>query len=81
MLFILIPVIWLALAVFVVILCRGAASADAILLASVEQVGPQVTRAMSGDPHSGAQRAWRTHGTRRSGAPWSGRTRETRIRH
>jgi hypothetical protein len=78
MLFILIPLIWLAIATFVVILCRGAASADAMLLTSVEQARARI--ACAADPHRGARRAWHTHGTRRS-APWSGRTRETRIRH
>jgi hypothetical protein len=69
MLFILIPIIWLAIAAFVVILCRGAASADATLLASVEQVGPRVTRGMSDDPHSGARRrTWRAPGARRHDA-------------
>jgi hypothetical protein len=36
MLLLLIPVIWLALAAFVVCLCRGAAQADAMLIANGE---------------------------------------------
>ena len=36
MLLILIPVIWLAVAAFVVLLCRAVADADSVLLASAE---------------------------------------------
>jgi hypothetical protein len=44
MLLILIPVIWLAIAAFVVLLCRGAAAADAVI-ASAERVASRTALA------------------------------------
>ena len=79
MLFILIPVIWLAIAAFVVVLCRGAANADAVLVASAEQMGPQITRRMSADPHNGARHTWRPARARQRSDVFTGRTRRTRV--
>lgn len=43
MLLIVIPLIWLAVATFVLLLCRAAADADSVLLASTEPASPRTT--------------------------------------
>ncbi len=58
MLLIVIPVLWLAAAAFVVILCRGAASADAALTAGAESLSHPRERVTAG-PGSCGRRAQR----------------------
>ena len=58
MLLIVIPLIWLAVATFVLLLCRAAADADSVLLASTEPAGPRaVLSARSHQPR--ARTTWR----------------------
>jgi hypothetical protein len=78
MLFALIPVIWLAIAAFAVLLCRGAANADAALIASAEQpCGPRVTRGNL-SAHGYANRVWRAP-TRSRAPSASSHARRTRV--
>jgi hypothetical protein len=59
MLLALIPAIWLAIAGFVAILCRGAAEADAVLHASSEYGKTHAPFAVMADPHAHSSATWR----------------------
>ncbi len=78
MLLILIPIAWLAIAAFVVILCRGAAAADAVLLATADSAGVQMAPHATTRSHAGADRVWRRPGAQRASAM---RLRGTRVGH
>jgi hypothetical protein len=67
----LIPAIWLVIAAFVVIICRGAASADAVMIAAGEHTGAR--------PAGGAQSAARTHGHPRTSWRNAGRRPASRA--
>jgi hypothetical protein len=62
MLLIFIPLGWLAIAAFAVILCRGAANADAVL-AQTENVSPQTALRTTLHQRMPAHYAWRRPGT------------------
>jgi hypothetical protein len=83
MLLALIPVIWLAIAGFVVALCRGAADADAVLHASSEHALAQGQFAIVPDPHAHPRASWRrpeaAAPTRRAARKSAGQTRGTRV--
>jgi hypothetical protein len=57
MLLIVIPLIWLAVATFVLLLCRAAADADSVLLASTEPAGRRTTLSAK-TLHPGARTTW-----------------------
>jgi hypothetical protein len=59
MLLALIPTIWLAIAGFVAILCRGAAEADAVLHSSSEHAKAHAPFAVMADPHARPRATWR----------------------
>lgn len=63
MLLILIPLGWLAISAFAVILCRGAADADAVLLATAEDVSPRTAPRPAMHQRLPANHAWRRPGT------------------
>jgi hypothetical protein len=58
MLLILIPAVWLSVAMFVVLLCRAAADADSVLLASTERASSHTALGVSGSQRR-ATRTWR----------------------
>jgi hypothetical protein len=59
MLLILIPVVWLSVAMFVVLLCRAAADGDSVLLASTERrTSSHTALEIAGSRLSGAH-TWR----------------------
>jgi hypothetical protein len=82
MLLILIPAVWLSIAMFVVLLCRAAADADSVLLASTERASSHTGLGVSGSQLRAA-RTWRRvdarerTGTASRTAP--GRTRRTPV--
>jgi hypothetical protein len=76
MLLLLIPVVWLALAAFVVCLCRGAAKADAVLAASGEH---GVRRAGFDSP--ARSRVTRRRGNHPAFRASASSIRETRVGH
>jgi hypothetical protein len=62
MLLLLIPVIWLAVAASVVMLCRGAAAADATLVASAESAGAQSAQRQPSRSPLPTHHVWRRPG-------------------
>jgi hypothetical protein len=80
MLFILIPLGWLAVAAFAVILCRGAATADALMIAEAESAGSSRTT-LRAPAHSRlpANHVWRRHGAQPLPRKSAVRLRETRV--
>lgn len=82
MLLILIPAVWLSVAMFVVLLCRAAADADSVLLASTERASSHTGFGVSG-PQRRAARTWRRVDAReRAGAASraaAGRPGRTRV--
>jgi hypothetical protein len=62
MLLILIPLGWLAMVAFAVILCRGAANADAVLLAQPNDVSPRIALHTTVHQRVPAHYAWRRPG-------------------
>jgi hypothetical protein len=82
MLLMLIPAVWLSIAMFVVLLCRAAADADSVLLASTERASAHTGLGVSGSQPR-ATRAWRRVDAReRAGAASraaAGRPRQTRV--
>jgi hypothetical protein len=82
MLLILIPAVWLSIAMFVVLLCRAAADADSVLLASTERAGSHTALGASGSQR-GVARTWRRVDAReRAGAASraaAGRPRRTPV--
>jgi hypothetical protein len=83
MIFALIPVIWLAIAGFVVALCRGAAEADAVLHAGSEHALAQGQFAVVSDPHAHPRASWRRPDapapTRRAARKSADQARGTRV--
>jgi hypothetical protein len=89
MLLILIPAVWLSVAMFVVLLCRAAADADSVLLASTERASSHTALGVSDTALgvSGSQRraarTWRRVDAReRAGAASraaAGRPRRTPV--
>jgi hypothetical protein len=81
MLLILIPIAWLAISAFVVVLCRCAATADAVLLTTAENVGVRATPHTAARSRVTANRVWRRpdgHPAPRTSAM---RLRGTRVGH
>jgi hypothetical protein len=79
MLFILIPLGWLALSAFAVILCRGAAKADALMIADAEYVASRVTPRASAHTQVPASHVWRRHGAGPARRTSAVRLRGTRV--
>ena len=75
MLLIVIPFVWLAVATFVLLLCRAAADADSVLLASTEPAGPRMMLSAK-TVHPRAGTTWRPQARPASrGAQHSGPSR------
>lgn len=85
MLLLLIPVIWLAIAAFAVLLCRGAADADAVLFAGAECVPQRSFPAAPAGSQVRTRAGWRradAHtGTRPASRASAGHARGTRVGH
>jgi hypothetical protein len=81
MLLILIPIAWLAIAAFVAILCRGAATADAVLLATADSAGAQIAPHSAACSHAPARRVWRRPGAHPASRTSAMRLRGTRVGH
>ncbi len=79
MFFILIPIGWLAIAAFTVLLCRGAAEADAVLIADAENVSPRTALRATVHSQLPAQRVWRRPGARPASPASTARLRGTRV--
>lgn len=83
MLLALIPTVWLAIAGFVAILCRGAAEADAVLHSSSEHAMAQAAFAAAPDPQGHPRASWRRPDapalSRRATRTPAGPVRGTRI--
>lgn len=83
MLLALIPTIWLAIAGFVVILCRSAAEGDAVLHASSEHAMAQAPFADVSDPRAHPRGSWRRPDvpglSRRAARKSAGQTRGNRV--
>jgi hypothetical protein len=56
----LIPTIWLAIAGFVVILCRSAAEGDAVLHSGAEHATAQAPFTVASDAHAHPRATWRS---------------------
>jgi hypothetical protein len=76
MILILISAVWLTVALFIVLLCRAAADADSVLLASTERVGSLRGAAVNVGVrvHLRGQRTWRRAPARTPRLP-----RDTRV--
>jgi len=59
MLLIVVPILWLATAAFVVLLCRAAADADAVQVARAGRVGPRTAAGATSIARDHARRTWR----------------------
>jgi len=81
MLLILIPAGWLAIAAFAVILCRGAAAADAVLIADAENVNTWTAPGATVRSQLPAHHVWRRPGTGRASRASAARLRGTRVGH
>jgi hypothetical protein len=81
MLLILIPAAWLAIAAFAVILCRGAAAADAVLIADAEDVGRRTAPRATVRSQPPAHQVWRRPGVGRGSRASATRLRGTRVGH
>jgi hypothetical protein len=79
MLFILIPIGWLTIAAFAVILCRGAAAADAVLIADAENVGLHTAPRATMRSQLPAQHVWRRPGPHPASRASTARLRGTRV--
>jgi len=79
MLFILIPLGWLAVAAFAVILCRGAAKADTLMIVDAEYVNSRATPRASAHSQLPASHVWRRHGARPAPRTSAARLRGTRV--
>jgi hypothetical protein len=79
MLFIIIPLGWLAVAAFAVILCRGAAAADAVMIADAEGVNSCTTPRAPAHSRLPANHVWRRHGAQPVPRTSAVRLRGTRV--
>lgn len=79
MLLIVIPLIWLAVATFVVLLCRAAADGDAALLAGGEHATAGTSHGMA-TPSAGTRTTWRRPAVRSATRPGRGAHRRAGLK-